>query len=105
MTVYPLPEMGSRAVSDTSLPQIARAMSRASIGFSAITSLFISVLLFSFQQQLPSGCTVEFHYLVALVHPKKLVLLEVLRTLSMSAALAPVSWMMLLLSTSPIASR
>ena len=47
MTVYPLPEMGSRADSDTSLPQMARAMSRASIGFSAITS-FMRLLLFRY---------------------------------------------------------
>jgi hypothetical protein len=36
--------MGSLADSDTSLPQMARAMSRASIGFSAITS-FMRLLL------------------------------------------------------------
>ena len=37
-TVYPLPEIGKRASCGTSMPHMARAMSRASIGFSAMTS-------------------------------------------------------------------
>ena len=39
-TVYPLPLMGNGVVSDTFRPHMARAMSRPSIGFSAITNLY-----------------------------------------------------------------